>query len=247
MSETTNKVRRVASHTRNRSDIPHKRRLKEKRKSRKKSLPGDLSINLPISIKVAPSPFLKYKGPPQNKRMTKVIDLAIFQKGKNDTIEELSTISIDNNPTPKISTTFIKVSNQSSKIIKEGWLWKLGKSFLQKWKRKYCVLTSESLVYYDSQDTLRIKGCLKFSFLYCEILIPSMTIPEYLKIIVKGSKKEFIFKGDNTESTKCWANTIHKVYSNHQTTVGIAKIRLTLRDPTFWKVALFFINSMIEY
>eukprot|EP01022_Parablepharisma_sp_SALTPOND_P008258 TRINITY_DN135485_c1_g1_i1.p1 TRINITY_DN135485_c1_g1~~TRINITY_DN135485_c1_g1_i1.p1 ORF type:complete len:339 (+),score=-0.02 TRINITY_DN135485_c1_g1_i1:119-1018(+) len=150
-------------------------------------------------------------------------------------------------PTPKSSISNIKLPQKlmlKSGVIKEGYLWKTAGKSLRQWNKKYCVLTKDSLFYYNARGDTRVKGCINFSLLCCKLLAPSAETPTYFKISVTDSEKTFAFKADTLEATKSWINFV--LEASAQFRASALKVfpatYLPRRDPKFWKV-LFGINT----
>eukprot|EP00826_Nyctotherus_ovalis_P028593 TRINITY_DN22577_c0_g2_i1.p1 TRINITY_DN22577_c0_g2~~TRINITY_DN22577_c0_g2_i1.p1 ORF type:complete len:287 (-),score=-8.97 TRINITY_DN22577_c0_g2_i1:199-1059(-) len=222
-----------------------KTRIDSGKKSRKKSMHyiEDLNINLPATIKISPTPFSLYenKDSPHTQKSPNAVSLDEFEVERND-MEEMITSSEDSKPTIRFAIMRLRVPQVKQVIIKKGWLQKKKKSILQNWSNKYCVLTSESFVYYNSQDCARIKGCLRFSRLTCRTSLLHVELNNYLKISVKGSNRDFIFKAKNVTEIISWAQAIHLAHSNYSTTRAPQLSNLPSRDPKFWKV-LFAVTS----
>jgi len=111
--------------------------------------------------------------------------------------------------TPKAALNDVRIVRKVlPSTIKEGWLWKMTNE--EKWIRKYCVLTNDSLVYYNHKVGHKIQATINFSLSPCKVTIPSVEDVRYFKISLVNEKKNYTFRGEDIETTKEWFNLIVK-------------------------------------
>ena len=52
--------------------------------------------------------------------------------------------------------------------IKEGWLHKKSRNFLNRWEKRFFILTDSKLFYYDNEKKLKVKGAINFLVASCQ-------------------------------------------------------------------------------
>lgn len=72
----------------------------------------------------------------------------------------------------RISCTFLPAKKR------EGMLSKSSSGILQSWKEKYCVLENKSFLYYDKKGDCKLKGCIDFNRINCQIVIENCDAPK---------------------------------------------------------------------
>jgi len=163
---------------------------------------------------------------------------------KNNVEEQNLQISTDcSTPTPKNSIDKIQLPKSFVKetfnVYKEGYIWKFTNGLLQDWKKVYCVLTSDSLIYYNSKETQKISCALKFSLLSTKLFIPAENKGLYFIIQIENSTKQWKFKGENNSETKIWLEHLISVVKRCNSLYpAISKNPnyLPIRDQRFYKV-----------
>jgi len=133
----------------------------------------------------------------------------------------------------------LKETSAEIKILKQGHIWKLSNGKRKGWSKAYCVLRGNSLLWTQSYENKRVKGCIQFD-LFKNLILKlkdSNTFMYYsyktTRIICGSLNKWWAFGDNSKENIAGWCQLISEKMAE-------SKNSIYLKVPTnkFWKVLI---------